>query len=73
MSENITVMIGATMDEAQRAMLVATLRHTRGDKRATAKILARANKTVYNLVDRYAIKREEWAIEPCPVCQSAAK
>lgn len=69
MPENITVMIGATMDEAQRAMLVATLRHTRGDKRRTAAILNRSGKTVYNLIERYAIKREEWATEPCPICQ----
>ena len=46
--ECVRVPIGTTMAEAERAILVATLRHCGGSKRRTAEMLGISVKTVYN-------------------------
>ena len=51
----VRVPIGTTMAEAERAVLLATLRHCGGNKRRTAEVLGVSVKTVYNkLVGRNA-------------------
>ena len=42
--------IGTTLAEAERAMLLATLRHCGGSKRRTAEMLGVSVKTIYNKV-----------------------
>ena len=46
--ESIRVPVGMTMEEAERAVLIATLRHCGGNKRRTAEMLGVSVKTVYN-------------------------
>jgi DNA-binding NtrC family response regulator len=46
--ESIRVPVGMTMDEAERTVLIATLRHCGGNKRRTAEMLGISVKTVYN-------------------------
>jgi DNA-binding NtrC family response regulator len=46
--ECVRVPIGTTMAEAERAILIATLRHCGGSKRRTAEMLGISVKTVYN-------------------------
>jgi len=46
----VRIPIGATLAEAERALLLATLRHCRGSKRRTAEMLGVSVKTIYNKV-----------------------
>lgn len=49
----VMVPIGASFEQARRAMLLATLEHHRGDKQRTAATLGVSLKTVYNLAKEY--------------------
>ena len=47
--------IGTTMADAERELLLATLRHCGGNKRRTADVLGVSLKTVYNKLVGYGI------------------
>ncbi|MFW6073155.1 sigma-54 dependent transcriptional regulator [uncultured Ralstonia sp.] len=49
----LSVPVGVTLAEAQRAMILATLEHFQGDKRQAAKTLGVSLKTLYNRLDLY--------------------
>ena len=46
--ESLRIGVGTTMAEAERELLLATLRHCKGNKRRTAEMLGISLKTVYN-------------------------
>ncbi len=46
--ESLRIGVGTTMAEAERQLLLATLRHCKGNKRRTAEMLGISLKTVYN-------------------------
>jgi two-component system response regulator AtoC len=48
------VPVGATLDEMERRMILATLRHCGGDKKAAARMLGISLKTLYNRLNIYA-------------------
>lgn len=45
-----------TLEEAERVLLVETLRANKGNKTDTARALGVAVKTVYNLIERHNVK-----------------
>ncbi len=47
-AESLHIGVGTTMAEAERELLLATLRHCKGNKRRTAEMLGISLKTVYN-------------------------
>ena len=49
----LSLSVGVTLADAQRAMILATLEHFHGDKRQTAKTLGVSLKTLYNRLDLY--------------------
>ena len=51
--EGIQVAIGTTLDEIERTMILATLRHFEGDKRRAADVLGCSLKTLYNKLHAY--------------------
>ncbi len=57
--EGIRVAIGTTLDEIERTLILATLRHFEGDKRRAADVLGCSLKTLYNKLHAY--KRERHA------------
>lgn len=50
----LSVRVGTTLDEAQRAFILAALAHHGNDKRLTAENLGVSLKTLYNRLERYA-------------------
>jgi len=57
-SEGIHLPIGMTMADAERELLLATLRHCGGNKRRTADVLGVSLKTVYNKLVGYAVSSQ---------------
>lgn len=53
--KSVTVKVGDTIEEAKKALLIATLSHHNGDKRATAVTLGISSRNVYNLMRRYGL------------------
>ena len=53
--EGVHLPIGVTMADAEREILLATLRHCGGNKRRTADVLGVSLKTVYNKLVGYGI------------------
>jgi two-component system response regulator HydG len=51
--EGIHVSIGTTLDEIERTLILATLRHFEGDKRRAADVLGCSLKTLYNKLHAY--------------------
>jgi DNA-binding NtrC family response regulator len=49
--------IGTTLDEVERSLILATLRHFEGDKRRTADVLGCSLKTLYNKLHAYRRSR----------------
>jgi DNA-binding NtrC family response regulator len=49
----LSLSVGVTLADAQRAMILATLEHFQGDKRQAAKALGVSLKTLYNRLDLY--------------------
>jgi DNA-binding NtrC family response regulator len=49
----IHVSIGTTLDEIERTLILATLRHFEGDKRRAADVLGCSLKTLYNKLHAY--------------------
>jgi len=49
----LSLSVGVTLADAQRAMILATLEHFHGDKRQAAKTLGVSLKTLYNRLDLY--------------------
>jgi len=53
-SHEIRMAIGATLDEIERTVILATLRHFEGDKRRAADVLGCSLKTLYNKLHAYS-------------------
>jgi DNA-binding NtrC family response regulator len=51
--DEIHVPIGATLDEIERTLILATLKHFEGDKRRAAGVLGCSLKTLYNKLHSY--------------------
>jgi DNA-binding NtrC family response regulator len=51
--QEILLPIGATLDEIERTVILATLRHFEGDKRRAADVLGCSLKTLYNKLHAY--------------------
>jgi DNA-binding NtrC family response regulator len=49
--DNLQIRIGTTLDDAQRELILATLRRFNGDKRRAAKVLGVSLKTLYNRLE----------------------
>jgi len=54
----VQVPIGATLDEIERTVILATLRHFEGDKRRAADVLGCSLKTLYNKLHAYQRERQ---------------
>jgi DNA-binding NtrC family response regulator len=52
-ADGIRVAIGTTLDEIERTLILATLRHFEGDKRRAADVLGCSLKTLYNKLHAY--------------------
>lgn len=55
--DGIHARIGTTLDEVERSLILATLRHFEGDKRRTADVLGCSLKTLYNKLHAYRRSR----------------
>jgi two-component system response regulator HydG len=55
--DGIRVTIGTTLDELERTLILATLRHFEGDKRRAADVLGCSLKTLYNKLHAYRRER----------------
>lgn len=53
--KSVTVSVGDSIEEAKKALLIATLKHFDGDKRLTAQTLGISYRNVYNLMRRYGL------------------
>jgi DNA-binding NtrC family response regulator len=56
-SANISIRIGASLEQIERTFIVATLKHFEGDKRRTADVLGCSLKTLYNKLHAYQRER----------------
>jgi len=54
--ELLAVRVGMTLAEAEKLLIEATLRHTKGNVKAAAGILEIDRSTVYEKIKRYAIE-----------------
>jgi DNA-binding NtrC family response regulator len=55
--ESITLPIGTSMAQAERALMLATLRHYNHHKERTAAVLGISLKTLYNRLKEYAAEK----------------
>lgn len=55
---SLNVCIGASLEEVERRLIMATLRHFDGDKRRAAATLGVSLKTIYNRLQRYSAGAE---------------
>ena len=46
--------VGSSLDESERALILATLKHCAGDKKRAAEVLGVSLKTLYNRLNHYA-------------------
>jgi DNA-binding NtrC family response regulator len=53
--ESLSVSVGMTVDEAERQLIAATLRHTGQDKTRAAQMLGIGLRTLYRKIKQYAI------------------
>jgi len=60
--EGINMPIGATLDEIERAAILATLKHFEGDKRRAADVLGCSLKTLYNKLHAYQRERHSGSV-----------
>ncbi|MBK7976434.1 MAG: helix-turn-helix domain-containing protein [Deltaproteobacteria bacterium] len=49
-----SVEVGSSIAEMEKRLILATLEHTAGDKKQTAKLLGISLKTLYNRLNAYA-------------------
>jgi DNA-binding NtrC family response regulator len=56
--ETVTVTIGSSMAEVERAVILATLRHYQHHKERTAAVLGISLKTLYNRLKEYAAEAQ---------------
>lgn len=59
--ESFNVCVGASLDEVERRLIMATLHHYEGDKRRTAATLGVSLKTIYNRLQRYEVRARRMA------------
>ena len=52
----LRVTIGSSLEDAERRMILATLDHTRGQKRSAARLLGISVKTLYNRLKAYGLR-----------------
>jgi DNA-binding NtrC family response regulator len=52
------IRVGASLDDVERTMILATLEHCRGDKKRTAQMLGISLKTLYNRLNVYAGRQD---------------
>jgi hypothetical protein len=52
-ADSITIAIGTALQEAERALILATLAHCRGSRKRTAAMLGISLKTLYNRLLSY--------------------
>ncbi len=52
----LTLTVGMTIEEAERQLIAATLRHTGGDKQRAAQLLGIGLRTLYRKIARYRIR-----------------
>ncbi|MEP7312290.1 MAG: helix-turn-helix domain-containing protein [Pseudomonadota bacterium] len=52
-SRIVQVTVGTTIDQMQRALIMATLRHCEGNKTRAAAVLGISLKTLYNRLNEY--------------------
>jgi DNA-binding NtrC family response regulator len=62
--ESVTLPIGTSMAQAERALMLATLRHYKHHKERTAAVLGISLKTLYNRLKEYAAEEAEAADAP---------
>ncbi len=62
-SDFVRVPVGTTIDQMQRALITATLRHCDGNKTRAATVLGISLKTLYNRLNEY---RREVRTDPHP-------
>lgn len=61
---SLNVCIGASLEEVERRLILATLRHFDGDKRRAAATLGVSLKTIYNRLQRYSAGAESGQAQP---------
>jgi len=54
----LRVSIGSSLEDAERRLILATLDHTRGQKRSAARVLGISVKTLYNRLKAYGLRTE---------------
>jgi DNA-binding NtrC family response regulator len=57
----VTVEPGMTMEQIERAVIQATLRETRGNRRKAAEMLGIGERTLYRKIKEYRMPEEEFA------------
>jgi DNA-binding NtrC family response regulator len=55
----VTLRVGATVDEAEKALILLTLEHTRNNKTRAAEILSISLKTLHNKLKEYGSSEAE--------------
>jgi DNA-binding NtrC family response regulator len=60
-AESVTLPIGTSMAQAERALMLATLRHYKHHKERTAAVLGISLKTLYNRLKEYAAEEADAA------------
>jgi transcriptional regulator with GAF, ATPase, and Fis domain len=59
----VTVTAGTTMAEVERAMIEATLRETRGNRRRAAELLGIGERTLYRKIKEYRVPELEHSLD----------
>ncbi|GJM44875.1 MAG: sigma-54-dependent Fis family transcriptional regulator [Gemmatimonadota bacterium] len=62
--ENLTFEVGTSLEQSEKALIIATLKHHEGNKREAAKVLGVSLKTLYNRLKDYGNEEEEEAARP---------
>ena len=65
LADSITLPIGTSMAQAERALMLATLRHYNHHKERTAAVLGVSLKTLYNRLKEYAAEAGN-GVPPAP-------
>jgi DNA-binding NtrC family response regulator len=55
----LTLAVGATVEQAERSLIEATLEHTRNNKTRAAELLGISPKTLFNKLREYGSKEVE--------------